>query len=212
MKVRWLLAAAVLAFTACKKDKSEERPYKGNVCDYAPYTNGSSFTFYNITSTGDTTIYTLEGKGDSLLNGQAWLVMQEQSSGEKTLFRCGNGDYEQLADYSGFPGGPADPVRNVYLRESMNLGGSWTETILVDLPVFGKVNLTLTNTIMQKGTSKTVLGQRFENVIGVRTDFSVPPILPAETLFTRYFAKGVGMIQVDTEQDTAVIFSYSIPQ
>lgn len=212
MKVRWLLAAAVLAFSACKKEKSEERPYKGNVCDYAPYTNGSSFTFYNISSTGDTTIYTLEGKGDSLLNGQAWAVLQEQIGGDKTLFRCGNGDYEQLADFSFIPGGPADPVRSIYLRESVNLGGSWTETILVDLPVIGKVNLTLTNTIMQKGTSKTVLGQRFENVIGVRTDFSVPPILPAETLVTRYYAKGVGMIQADTDQDTAVIFSYSIPQ
>lgn len=211
MKTRLILAVAALSFTACKKEKSAEDPFKGNTCDYAPYSNGALFSYKTVDGSADTLAFSLTAVGDSVINGETWRVLQDVDDGTEALFRCGNGDYQTYADFSGIPGAPPDPLRTTYLRESVSLGGSWTETVLVDLPPLGQVNVTLTHTIMQKGTAKTVFGQRFENVIGVRTEASVPPVIPSETLYTNYFAKGVGLVQSDTPEDTTYIASYNIP-
>ncbi|WP_298707424.1 hypothetical protein [Chitinophaga sp.] len=211
MKVRLLLAVAALAFVSCKKEKSQEDPFKGQTCDYAPYSDGATFSYNMVDGTSDTLRFSLKATGDSTLNGEVWRVLEDMDDGTKGLFRCGNGMYEQFADFSGIPGAPADPVRSVYLRENVNLGGSWTEMMLIDIPMAGSVNATITHTIMQKGTAKEVAGQRFESVIGVRTEVSVPPLVPAQTVLTSFYAKGVGLIEADTETDTTYIVSYNIP-
>lgn len=211
MKVRLLLAVAALAFVSCKKDKSAEDPFKGHTCDYAPYSDGALFSYNTVDGTDDTLRFSLKATGDSTLNGEVWRVMENLDNGKEGLFRCGNGIYEQFADFSDIAGGSADPIRSVYLRDNINLGGSWTETVLVDISFVGPVSATLTHTIMQKGTAKVVAGQRFENVIGVRTEVSIPPLVPAQTILTSFYAKGVGLIEADTQLDTTYIVSYNIP-
>lgn len=212
MKARLLLAAAVVALSACTKEKSKESPNKGATCDYAPYFTGASFSYNTVNETEDTLRYTLLVKGDTLIGGQPWRVLEDEGTGEKSLFRCGGGEYETMADLSEIPGAPTDPLKTVYLRENLAPGGTWTETVAVDIPILGKVNVTLTHTIMQKGAPKTTkLGQTFEDVVGVRTDASLPPVYPPQTIYTNYYAKGVGLIQLETETDTTYITSYFFP-
>ncbi|WP_341841997.1 hypothetical protein [Chitinophaga caseinilytica] len=212
MKARLLLAVAVLAFSACTKEKSKETPIKGTTCDYAPYFTGATFSYNMVDGSTDTLRYTLLVKGDSMISGQPWRVLEDVDMGDKSLFRCGGGEYETMADFSDIPGAQADKFHTVYLRDNLPPGGSWTESVLVDIPILGKVNVTVTHTIIQKGAPKTTKqGQTFDDVIGVRTEASVPPVYPAQEIFTNFYAKGVGLIQLESPTDTTYITSYVFP-
>ncbi|RPD40300.1 hypothetical protein [Chitinophaga barathri] len=202
---------SLLIFAACKKETSFEEPFKGNTCDYAPYTTGSVFEYEMVdVATGDTLDYTLRVEGDTVYNGEDFRKLTDDFTGEYSLFRCGGGNYQQLLDVSAIPNAPADPIKTDYLKDNMRLGESWTELLPVTLPVIGDVNINIAYTIIQKGTGKTVLGVQFSEVIGVRMEVSVPPILPPETLTTNYYAKGVGLIQVDRFEDTTYLKTYTI--
>jgi hypothetical protein len=147
-----------------------------------------------------------------MISGQPWRVLEDVDMGDKSLFRCGGGEYETMADFSEVTGAPTDKFHTVYLRDNLPPGGSWNETIAVDIPVLGKVNVTVTHTIIQKGSPKTTKqGQTFEDVIGVRTEASVPPVYPAREIFTNFYAKGVGLIQLESQTDTTYITSYVFP-
>lgn len=205
------LVFSILLFAACKKEKSFEEPFKPNYCDYAPYSTGSVFT-YEMTDvlSGDTMEYTLRVEGDTMYNNEPFRKLTDDLTGEYSLFRCGSGNYEQLLDVSAIPNAPPDPIKTLYLKDGLRPGESWEEQIPVTLPVIGDVNITLTYTIIQKGTSKTVLAETFSDVIGVRMEVSAPPVLPPETLSVSYYAKGVGLIQVDRFEDTTRLKSYTI--
>lgn len=205
------LVITLLIFAACKKEVSVEEPVSANACDYAPYTAGSVFEYEMVdVATQDTLDYTLRVEGDTVYNGDDFRKLTDDFTGEYSLFRCGGGDYEQLLDVSAIPNAPADPIKTVYLKDDIALGQSWEELLPVTLPVIGDINITITYTIMQKGTSKDVLGTRFNDVIGVRMEVSVPPVLPPETLTTNFYAKGVGLIQVDRVEDTTRLKSYTL--
>lgn len=213
MKSRLLLLSVtvVLLFVSCKKEKSLEGSFKGNTCDYAPYSTGSSFAYQQvIVSLPDTFSFTLLAKQDTALGGELYRVLEDEMTGGVSLFRCGGGDYIQLADISELPGAPTEPVKTTYLKDNVNLGQGWEEQIPVTLPVIGDVVLTVNYTVMQKGTNKTVLGTTYEDVIGVRMEVSAPPFLPPTELSTNYYAKGVGLIQLDTEEDTTRLSAYTI--
>lgn len=210
-----LLVAIVIAvgtLASCKKEKSREEPVKTGTCDYAPYTTGSLFEYEQVAAgSPDTVEYTLEVKGDSTVDGKVYRVLEADGvADDVSLFRCGGGDYIQLADVSGLTGTPLGIVQSVYLKDNVGLGSSWNEKFPVDLPVIGSVDVTVTYTIMQRGTSKTVLGKVYKDVIGVRTEISVEPFLPRTELSTNYYAKGVGLIELDTEEDTTRLISYTI--
>lgn len=211
MKARLILAVAALAFFSCKKEKSEESPFKGKTCDYAPYSDGAVFSYNIVNGSTDTLRYSEKVTGDSMINGEAWRVLLNTDSGEELLFRCGNGDYETQSDFSDLIGQPLDPVRLMYLRESVTRGNFWMQNVEIDIPFIGQLNVIFTHTVMQKGSPKDVFGQRFENVTGIRTEISIPPMVPPRTAFTIYYAKGVGLIQAETETDTTYITSYNIP-
>ena len=205
-----LIAVGVLA--ACKKEKSREEPEKAGTCEYAPYTTGSSFTYKQVSiDVPDTLEYTMEVKGDSIVEGKKFRVLEADDAAMSiSLFRCGGGDYFQLADASGLTGTPLGLVQTVYLKDSQPLGGTWEEQFPVDVPVIGRVNVTVSYTIVQRGTGKTVLGKAYKDVFGVRMDISLEPLLPRTELSTNYYARGVGLIQLDTDADTTRLATYTI--
>ncbi|MGX5818260.1 hypothetical protein ACWKWU_08705 [Chitinophaga lutea] len=211
---RMLLPVAsliVLSTLSCKKETSLETPPASNVCDYAPYTVGSEFSYEMVdNASSDTLRFGLRALKDSIIDKKPHRVLEDDLTGELSFFRCGGGSYYQVAPITGIPNVPDTVIASLYLKDNAALGSSWEEEVLIDLPPIGQIPLTLSYTIIQKGTSKTVLGKRFDNVIGVRMDISLPPLLPAEEISTNYFAKGVGLIEVDTPADTTRIASYTI--
>ena len=206
------IIAGSLMLAACKKEKSLEEPVKTGTCDYAPYSTGSTFAYEQVAiGAPDTFRYTMEVKGDSVVGGKTFRVLEtDDGSGSMSLFRCGGGDYIQLADVSELTGTPSEPVQTIYLKDNLALGKTWEEEFIIDLPIIGEIPLTVTYTIIQRGTGKTVLGTNYKDVIGVRMDISADPFLPVTELSTNYYAKGVGLIQLDTDSDTTRLRSYTI--
>lgn len=210
MKLRYLpgLIALIVVVAACGKEQSLEGPYRGNVCDYAPYSMGSVFEYEQTGA--DTFNYNLRVAGDTSLDGEPYILLEDNVSGGFSLFRCGGGEYLQLVDVSDLPNAPEEPIKTVYLRDDLPRGGNWTEVLPLNIPGVGELPLTLRYTIVEKGTSKTVLGKEYTDVIGVQMDVSMPPLITPQVLSTSFFAKGVGLIQADREEDTTRLKAYTI--
>lgn len=202
------LIALIFVMAACGKEQSLEEPYRGNVCDYAPYSQGSVFEYEQ---TGvDTFNYTLRVAGDTSLDGEPYILLEDNVSGGFSLFKCGGGAYMQLVDVSSLPNAPQEPIKTVYLRDDLPRGGSWTEVLPLNIPGVGELPLTLRYTIVEKGAAKTVLGKSYTDVIGVQMDVSMPPLITPQVLSTSFFAKGIGLIQADREEDTTRLKAYTI--
>lgn len=201
----------VLLLAACKKEKSLEEPLVQNTCDYAPYSTGSVFEYeQTYAATPDTDAFSLQVKGDSMVNNELYRLLEEDGGGATSLFRCGGGSYIQLADVSELTNTASEPVQTIYLKDNVPLGQGWEDQFIINLPIVGKVELTANYTVIQRGTSKTVLGKVYKDVIGVRMEVSVPPYLPPTEFNTGYYAKGVGLIEMNNDTDTIRLKSYTI--
>lgn len=94
----------IMVLSACKKEKSDEGPLQSHVCNYASYTTGSSFNyeFVNVNPPGSED-FALLVKGDSIIGNETYRVLEDDVTGEFSLFDCGSGDYVQLLAVNGFP-------------------------------------------------------------------------------------------------------------
>jgi len=205
------LVFAIMVLAACKKEKSEEGPLQSHVCNYSPYTTGSSFNYefvnVNPPMSGD---FVLLVKGDSVIGNESYRVLEDDITGEFSLFDCGNGDYVQLLAVTGIPNAPTQPIKTTYLKENVPLGQGWSEDIPITITGLGDFMLHIRYTIIQKGSNKTVLGKAYTNVIGVEMEVSVPPFILPQILSTNYYAKGVGLIELDRFEDTTRLRTYNI--
>lgn len=205
------LVFAVMVLAACKKEESGEKPFQSNVCDYAPYTPGSSFNyeFVHVSPPGSEH-FVLQVKRDSIVRKESYRVLEDGITGEFSLFDCGGGDYVQLLAVTGIPNAPVQPIKTTYLKENISLGQGWAEDVPITINGLGDFMLNIRYTVVQKGSNKTVLGKVYTNVIGVEMEVSVPPFIPAQVLSTNYYAKGVGLIELDRLEDTTRLRSYVI--
>lgn len=205
------LVFAVMVLAACKKETSYEGPLQSHVCNYAPYTAGSSFNyeFVNVNPAGSED-FVLMVKGDSVIGNESYRVLEDDITGEFSLFDCNGVDYVQLLAVTGIPNAPTQPIKTTYLKENVPLGQGWSEDIPVTITGLGDFMLNIRYTIIQKGSNKTVLGKAYTNVIGVEMEVSVPPFISPQILSTNYYAKDVGLIELDRFEDTTRLRSHII--
>lgn len=215
MRVRTMLivlSGTLITLFSCKKEKSQEGEAEVEMCSYAPYYNNSSFSYQAVSSSGDTTEYSLLVTGDSIVNGLKYKVLVNDTDGSVLLSRCDDGVYTQTATDLVIQGYSADKVLTTYLKDDVRAGSSWLDTFSVVTPL-GNAKLELKYTITQKNFTKPVLADTFANVISVRMDGSaniggVP--LDLGRIATTYYAAGVGLIEIDRDGDTTRIISYNI--
>jgi hypothetical protein len=203
-----------LILWACKKEKSREGEPPGtppSTCGYAPYTNGSTYNYETVRGTStDTTYFTVTVTGDSTINGLTYKKLASDTA--TTYDRCDNGVYTQMVKGLSYMGYTADSVTSVYLKDNVPAGSSWSDTVTVRE---GGVNLNvyLTYTIIQKGINKRVFDLDYTEVIAVRLSASAKVLgqtIPLGTMATNYYAKDIGLIQVDQAEDTTRLKSYNI--
>jgi hypothetical protein len=149
-------------------------------------------------------------KGDSVIGNASYRVLEDDITGDFSLFGCGNGDYVQLLAVTGIPNAPTQPIKTTYLKENVPLGQGWSEDMPITISGLGDFILNIHYTVVQKGSNKTVLGKAYTDVIGVEMEVSVPPFIPPQILSTNYYAKGVGLIELDRVEDTTRLRSYII--
>lgn len=214
-KYFWPLALiGGLILWACKKEKSREGDPPGTIpstCGYAPYTSGSTYNFETYTvSTADTTFFTMNVTGDSTINGQSYKKLASDTA--TTYDRCDNGTYHQMVKGLSYMGFTVDSVMSIYLKDFVAAGSSWSDTVTVKEDGINQ-DVYLTYTVTQKGINKRVFDLDFTEVIAVRLSASVKVLgttISLGTLATNYYAKDIGLIQVDRAEDTTRLRSYNI--
>ncbi|NSL89499.1 hypothetical protein [Chitinophaga solisilvae] len=205
----FLFLAGCILLLSCSKEMSTEGPSAGT-CEYAPYTNGSSFSYINVNKTKDTISYTLTVEGDTTINNTRF-----KKIGDDSVFICSDckdGIYTQIASLLTFQGYKADNLLLTYLKDNSLKGDSWNDTVTISNGTVSTTGI-LRHTIIDKGISKTVYGKAYAEVIAVKLDAYAIVLnnpVPVGTVSTSYYAKGVGLIEADQSGDTIKLTSYTL--
>ncbi|MEI2747545.1 MAG: hypothetical protein V9E88_02140 [Ferruginibacter sp.] len=236
-KTLLLVIVAGISFTACEKEYSEENgllPGSGGgggngggggggnnatckSCTYQPWCDGSVYTYVDTTGAGATTTsQTLDILADTTIDGKTFHKTDAGSSSNLSYQNCTNG-VTTLVAYNpvGTGGSTVERINTVPIKENEPVGATWQE---VNAVTGG--NAVYDYEIISKGSSRTVLGVTFPDVIHVHQTLSTEvfgiSIPQAETDY--YYAKNVGLIEAYTVDAFfgslllhRVLQSYSIP-
>jgi hypothetical protein len=184
----YLVTLSVLFLASCSKDQ-DPQPAVSNT-DYFPNTTGSTWTYTGIFDaemvvTGETSEFDSEIYYEIESTNTA-------GSSSSYLFK-NNGHYYMR----GFVSDAAD-LNLLVLKDNVNEAATWEQTISAN-----GLNTIFRYTLTDKNIEEVIDGTTFENVIVVRMDQSYEFLgteFPLSTI-TFYFAKGVGIIKIDTQYD-----------
>ncbi|MCC8410604.1 hypothetical protein LJ707_16795 [Mucilaginibacter sp. UR6-1] len=214
-----LLAASALFLGSCKKD-NDNNPDNGNGKDtYQPFTAGSEWKYRTEVDLGeggliaDTSVSTMTAQTKTINNKKFYVTKTVDNEGtEETYLGLNNSVYSTIIhdEVTGMD------LEFAYLNETKAVNESWETLFTIEDPD-GDIQARLKTTIKEKGTSKTVLGKNYSNVIHTRveTGFKVNNNWVTISYLDFYIAKGVGMIATyGTVQDEQVskteLMSYNI--
>ena len=200
---RILIFVTVLSMlSACKKESTDNPPAPQ---PYVNTTSGSSWSYHAVnssTGTPSSADYTITSTtSDTTINGKSYHVYSYSYGGSQYLNQT-NGDYYE---YDSIPGGIGQAVERLYLKDNINKGGTWDQSLSVKIEGFplGNVPVKISNKIMDKGIERTVSGVTYKDVIHVQTTLS-SSMVPASGLTSdihSYFAPGYGLIENSTNVD-----------
>jgi len=211
-----ILASALIAIFAssCKKNKPDVPAPPPS-----PYTTSTanSVWYYQNTDTSGTPDITNDTtkstNRDTTVSSIVYHVYTNTALGDNEYRKVNavnatDNDYVQLFN-TDFDGTTPVYAPYIYLKDYLAVNGSWTQNFTV------KINGTsapasITNTIMEKGISRTVNGQAYTDVVHVQsvlnTSFTInfPPFPPIPVTVTRteqlYYARRFGLIESSTIQ------------
>lgn len=191
-----LLILSVLLFS-CKKDSSTGG--SGNTSDYMSLTAGQARTFEttdNVASSTSSNVSTSTNR-DSTVNGRSYHVFTN-SDGSSGYFNVSGSDYYS---YTELPALSNLQLELLYLKTNLAVNGTWSQSINVTVPGLPfPLPVTISNTIKEKGISRTVGANNYSEVIRVETGIAVSG-LPAGALTTNiqsYYAPRYGLIENTT--------------
>ena len=180
------------------------------MCSYNPYKIGSSFNYQIVNvASNDTFLYTINVKRDTILHGIRYSVLNSGSA--EQYIGCNDGVYSLYEQAVVLPNYQTTAGVRRFLYDYKEKDGTWSDTINIVNAGQQQTGL-LQYTVLEKGTSKTVLGKVYNNVIGVRQDAALlinGKVYPLNTIATYYYSPGVGYIETDNATDTIRIKSYN---
>jgi hypothetical protein len=185
----------IFLITGCGKDDTNPEPqtetyittsanstWNYQESDNIPPQSGSNYT---ITSTNR----------DTTINGKIYHIYSDSGGDDRFLNVTGH-DYYQ---YDSLPLGLGSGVfERLYLKDDVAVSANWVQTLTVDIPGLPiPIPITITNTVAEKGISRTVNNVEYKNVIHVSTSIS-SALIPAASLTTdisSYYAPKFGLIE-----------------
>jgi hypothetical protein len=207
----------VLLSQSCRKEYSKEdldlpAPIplaQPEMCSYSPYKIGNSFNYQVVkVATNDTVLYSIDVKRDTILNGTRYAVLSSEST--EQYISCKDGVYSLYEQAVVLPNYKTTAGLRRFLYDYKEMGATWSDTISIINAGQQQTGL-LQYTVLEKGTTKTVLGKVYTDVIGVRQDAALlvnGSVYPLKTIATYYYSPGVGYIETDNTTDTIRIKSY----
>ena len=206
------LAFITITFTACSKNKSDENTNPVTTPGaYAPYTAGSSFTYQDVTTSNDSSTYTVAVTGDTTIGGQTYKVLAF-SNGTHTYNRTdGQGNYYQVVSNLSYDEYSFGSFTSLYLKDNVSANATWLDTVSVQVSGITQ-QAQLTYQLVQKNITKTVGGVTYQGVSAVQTTGKLlNSIIPLSlTINTNFYASKVGLIETDSQSDTLRLIQYTI--
>jgi hypothetical protein len=204
MKMRFLsILTLSAALFACKK--SSTTPDVVAPTPYMSTSANSTWQYEQITNPAGpgtvTTNYTLTSTNrDSSINGKAYHVYTNSNGNASEYYNITGSDYYQFRSLPAALGGTK--IEALYLKDNVALNGSWTQNVTITISGVN-VALIFTNTVTEKGGTKTVNGINYTDVITVTTTITPnTPGIPASAITSdikSYYARKVGLIQNDNK-------------
>ncbi|MES2777053.1 MAG: hypothetical protein V4722_22945 [Bacteroidota bacterium] len=165
-------------------------------CVYIPVCNGSHFTYYDtINGTGGLITDTLQFIKDTSMSGKTFQKFFATGNQSYSYTNCTNGE-SRLVGFSVVTvgGNNITKVALIQLKANLSVGGSWSDTVINQL---GQA-IIYNSSIISKGTSSTLNGQTFNDVIHVQIEIGADiPLVGFYVVNSAdyYYAKGVGLIE-----------------
>lgn len=190
----FLFPILALFAVSCKKNKGTTTPPPAT-----PYmsTTANSTWNYRLENyrTSTTTDYTVKAtSSDSSINGRTYRIYERLDNGSHEYFNISGSDYYGFRDLGENFGGTKLDI--LYLKDNLAVNGTWNQSFDVTLSGF-TIPVKLTNTVKEKGVSRTVNGVAYSDVIRVETSIS-STLIPAANLTSdiqSYYAPKVGNIE-----------------
>jgi hypothetical protein len=193
-----MLAAMPLLAADCNKETDPAPP----PVSFLPVTTNSTWTYdtkNNINSATGT--YTLKVTGKDTSIGSKTYKVCSKTAGENEYYLKSGSDYYQFANFAV----ANQKVELLYLKDNVNPGLSWDQTISITVPGLPTATATLTNKVEEKGISYTVGGKTYSNVIRVKSTIGaitipgLPTAIIPITDINSYYAAGIGRIYSRTK-------------
>jgi hypothetical protein len=195
MKKTFLGIFALLTFgISCKK--SDSTPGTTPAQPYMSLTVGSTWD-YQITNNllpATTTNKVTSSAKDTSIGTKSYHVFTNSNGTGNSYYNITGNEHWTFTNL----GVGLNGVENIYLKAGEAVGANWSTNVTVPVGSGGlTTQATITNTIAEKGISKTVNGVAYTDVIRVTTTATVAN-LPAGSLVTdiqSYYAPKVGLIE-----------------
>jgi hypothetical protein len=212
-----------IIFSACKKNKDEEIipvptdfQWPAGTGDYAPHTNGSTFTFEIVSGTPAVTdSFTYMVIKDTAIDGLNYkkLESNKPALGPTYYANYNAGVITNIAYNVNFQNQVTVPkIKQTILKDNVPVLTNWADTLNVLVAGF-TIPVYFANTLTQKDFVKNILGKDYSNTIYSKQAVTInnpfgPPQAP--TQIDNYFAKGVGLVQKDAIGNNVKIKRYTI--
>lgn len=187
--------------------------------DYWPTALGNQWTYeLDGTAQSPMTIVSIDP-----VNGNNYFTFSAPSGPASATqrIRKDSGNYYIRTETITLPANPPLPAsvtsgnETIILKDYLDVGGTWTDSYVQTTTYTGMppltLNITRTYTIMEKGSTYTINGETFDNVIVTQLHQVYTGDTGAgESISTYFFAKDVGPIKIITGTTTQQILSYTI--
>ncbi len=192
----------------CKKSSDDGSGGGTTPSPYMSVTANSTWQYEQTANptgpTPVTTNYTLTSTSrDSTIGGKQYHVFTNSSTNGSEYYNITGNDYYQFRDLPAAIG--SAKIEALYLKDNVALNGTWSQTVNVAVAALGGLTVTVvvTNTILEKGGTKTVNGITYTDVITVKTDITPATLgIPASAITSdikNYYSRKVGLIQSDSK-------------
>ena len=197
MKIKFSLVLLIALFVvSCKKDKSNPTP-PTTATSYQNVAAGSTWNYHSVDNTGSSapSDYTITSTSkDTSINSKSYHVYSDSEGSNQYINITGSDYYE----FDSLPANLGSAIERLYLKDNAAIAANWTQNVNVNIPGSPiPVPVTITNTIAEKGISRTVGATTYTDVIHVSTAIA-STLIPTASLTTSidtYYAPNYGMIE-----------------
>lgn len=188
------LAFAIFAVGCGPDDTPDPEQKNGStICDYAPYSTGSVFSFE---SNGQQLAanYDVVVKGDTMMDGETWKIIQNEPGG-RSYFNCRNNQLVSRA-YNASPTLLVNPFDFIPLKFNAPVGTEWVQ----EYPSRDGT-IRYIHEITEINGTRTVNGMDFEGVITVNQITQLDVVFFGDTITQNadisnyWYAPDAGLIE-----------------